>query len=415
MRIKTAPNGPTVEISDLPSLRDALAYLNYGSVPTLIDPRNGAGIITSSNPSAWGDGRHDDTTAINLCTAYARSNPDTVNDLWPYHLDFRSGQFLVSNVNMTLFRSRRAMTAWGGTFIGQGSSDALVDMSGTSFFNWFGPCVKGNGDSIGILLGRADINGVQPTAQANKLWGPQANGTFTKAAMFDYGSENFGVYGGSLINLDTGGSAYALAIDGFGTLAPSSKFVTVAPVGQAYSCMKHTISSTILQNQAGAAVYLGRTLHIEFQNCYGTAATSAFVLDFPDGFTQGHIYLDLHLEPIAGSDLDCYLKLTNGASNRKIADLRINENGSRFLTLLKRDGAGQITINGGVLNNSRIRTTDDGTPPAFVDDETKFLVRAVDFRSSLTTGLVPGNFISGSSGWTTYMDANPAQVPFTVA
>lgn len=378
---------------------------------TLIDPRNGAGIVTSGNPSAWGDGSHDDTTAINAATAYARSKQDITNSLWPYSMEFRGGEFLVSNVDMTLFRSRRGMTCWGGNFIGQGSADPIIDMTGSSFCTWYGLNVRGNADAIGIQIGRANISATQPTAQSNKFFAPQTTGTFSKAAMFNYASENSGLFGAALNNSDASGNAAVYIIDGYGTYLPTSAFATIATVGSAYSCMKHRIDGILQNLVSGPALKINRAFAIRYEGYASAEGQAGIIINYPDTFIPGNLYFDVHTEPSVSAVTNT-IYFTMGGSARTVADLTVIENGSRVGPFLGRDGTSQMTVNGALIKNSRIN---DGTG-AFVDDETKFLVRAARF-SAPTTALLPttASFVSGSSGWTVAMDRNPAEVSFTVA
>jgi hypothetical protein len=285
-----------------------LNYTATGGTTVRSAQDRAAEVVNVKDFGAKGDGVTDDTAAINAALNYIRANKIFVSGgstHSPFKLVFPSARYLVTApLNFTGLASIP-----GGVIDGQGSEiwakmsgGVVIDCTGSRWLRFQDLAIYGDPTTtpkIGIQFAKV----INASADYHTLMRVNVWGNFTFTALYNCGSENFGVYDCSFNNAATGSNRFGAVLDGLNHWNTQSTFVTVTnPVETVASFQQCVfVNSAFFSVATGGVIWMGACQRHAFKRCYmadTTAGSNVLTVYQPNTGAPAldFIEFDVHVE-----------------------------------------------------------------------------------------------------------------------
>ena len=292
--------------------------------------RNQSGEISVKWFGATGDGITNDTEAINAAADYIRQSVKLIGGGRGVLLRFPEGTYRVrGSLNFTNIRGSRGIY-WGlegsnANILGECTGKPVFDFMRSQSGSMRGFNIEGSETfkprcAIQLARGAYSAKGSPEVSDNFTLELIRTSGSFSLAALYNFGSERFFAYSCTFTNGDASEDSYSLVIDGrnkFG--AVSDYYRNELPVNNPVSCLNQQFIKCSFQKTPGGpggvgpAIYMTRTSRVKMIGCYAISYTNAAVVMDGDAAGFRDIDLNLHCEP-SGS-LRYAIRLTSSYQN----------------------------------------------------------------------------------------------------
>lgn len=258
-----------------------------------------------------------DANAIQAAVDYLKSTYTNIGSnviprtaAYEFVLNFKPRIYSVNkSINMTDINRRNntwVVNMVGATIIGKAVNKALFDLTDSRSCNWLGGDIVGDETdtpAAGILMGRRGTDnqgnpGPGPNADLHTLQNVIIRGSFTKASIYNVGSENLTILSCDIWNNYNDPSSYAAIFDGSNTMGMTSDFVN--PILSSDSSFNELlcVGTKIKKYNAGSAVFLNRSNIAKFFQVFVVSqSASGFVLDNSNVPCRS-LTIDGHIESI---------------------------------------------------------------------------------------------------------------------
>lgn len=208
-----------------------------------------------------------------------------------------NGRYVFDSVfDLTRLRSGASVFAHGAAILVSGADNVGVDTFHSMKLQWHGGTIEADPSAVpvsGFQTGRILSGGSNPSSHHHRLYDLTIRGKFTRAALYNFASEELFAAGCHINNDIDDPDAYALVLDGqSGVFTPESPFENTGigtPTGFAgnyfVKCSIQHISET---GNNGSAVFIARGQNPRFESCLWQARKApVFVIYDPAGSDRG--------------------------------------------------------------------------------------------------------------------------------
>ena len=260
----------------------------------------------------------DDSAAINLAFDALRT-AIVANESVPRIVYFPPGRYRVdSGINATNIEVFGwAILGHGAVIEGHTTGKAVLDMMESRFGYIAGLTIIGDATDVpkfGIQIGTIDGT----SADGHYFDKVSCRGTFSKACLYNFGSESCLFNGIRLFNdHDNTGTSYCLILDSHNDFSVASDYVTItSPTGTAVSFNENTfISLDARKSNSGPTIYIGgQARRFKFVGSYAVSFDDAVLELSNSSIAITDLYLDLHCETQQSPGLLSCIKFTNANS-----------------------------------------------------------------------------------------------------